>query len=106
MQLMAGYFAITVFDYVVIRPLLKGVEEAEASGVLARVEEEEDEEKDDDLFIPLPLTTKRVIPQPYSGSDPEWREFVRISHDQELQAQMRCESFPPACWPWMVLTVT
>lgn len=89
MQLVAGYFAITVFDYVVIRPLLKGAEAAEASGVLVR-KEEDDEEKDDDLFIPLPLTTKRVIPPPYAGSDPEWREFVRISRDRELQAQMRC----------------
>lgn len=87
---MAGYFALTVFDYVVIRPLLKGVEDAEASGMLVRSPEEEEEEKDDDLFIPLPLTTKRVIPQPYAGSDPEWREFLRISRDQELQTQMKC----------------
>lgn len=80
--------AINVFDYVVVKPLLKAAQEAEASGVI--VKEEEDEEEDDDLFIPLPLTTKQVVPQPYSGSDPEWREFLRVSRDQELQANIKC----------------
>lgn len=41
------------------------------------------------VFIPFPLTTKRHNPPPYSSSDPEWREFARISKDAELQSKIQ-----------------
>ena len=52
-------------------------------------EEEEDEEEHKPLFIPFPGTTKELKPAPYSGSDPEWREFVKISKDKELIKRVR-----------------
>ncbi|KAL2133267.1 hypothetical protein VTI74DRAFT_2610 [Chaetomium olivicolor] len=57
---------------------------------------EDDDEYDDDdddgagaLFFPFPLTLKKHPPEPYSGRDPEWREFVRISRDRKTQDAMR-----------------
>ncbi|KAK3392695.1 hypothetical protein B0H63DRAFT_106 [Podospora didyma] len=41
------------------------------------------------LFLPLPLTTKKLEPQPYAGWSPEWKEFVRISRDKALQDRIR-----------------
>ncbi|KAK4444745.1 hypothetical protein QBC34DRAFT_308266, partial [Podospora aff. communis PSN243] len=43
----------------------------------------------DDVFIPFPLTTKRLPPQPYKGTDPEWLEFVRIAKDKDLQTKLK-----------------
>jgi hypothetical protein len=43
----------------------------------------------DDVFIPFPLTTKRLAPQPYKGTDPEWHEFVRIAKDKDLQTKLK-----------------
>jgi len=43
----------------------------------------------DDVFIPFPLTTKRLDPQPYRGLDPEWQEFIRIARDKELQSRLK-----------------
>jgi hypothetical protein len=40
-------------------------------------------------FIPFPLTTKRHPPEPYSASDPEWKEFIRISKDANELKEMR-----------------
>lgn len=48
-----------------------------------------EEEEAVDIFIPFPLTTERHEPQPYSGKDPEWREFVRLSKDKERLDQIR-----------------
>jgi hypothetical protein len=45
----------------------------------------------DDVFIPFPLTTKRLAPQPYKGTDPEWQEFVRIAKDKDLQIKLKRE---------------
>ncbi|AEO69812.1 901bb8c6-2569-4447-ae21-f6fe5e5549f9 [Thermothielavioides terrestris] len=45
----------------------------------------EDEENDEPLFVPFPFTTKKLPRQPYSGSDPEWIEFIRISKDERLR---------------------
>lgn len=47
------------------------------------------EEEGEPRFFPFPLTTVRHPPQPYAGSDPEWREFIRISRDRALQQEMR-----------------
>lgn len=43
----------------------------------------------ENVFIPLPLTTKMVKQPPYRGSDPEWIEFIRVSKDKELQTAVR-----------------
>ncbi|KAK0658026.1 hypothetical protein B0T16DRAFT_363347 [Cercophora newfieldiana] len=43
----------------------------------------------DDVFIPFPLTTRRLDPQPYRGTDPEWQEFVRIAKDKDLQTKLK-----------------
>jgi len=47
------------------------------------------EEEGEPRFFPFPLTTVRHPPQPYAGSDPEWREFIRISRDRAFQQEMR-----------------
>ncbi|KAL2270732.1 hypothetical protein VTJ83DRAFT_103 [Remersonia thermophila] len=51
--------------------------------------ESDDESKHDPLteprFIPFPFTTKARPPEYYSGSSPEWQEFVRISKDPKIQ---------------------
>ncbi|KAL2022103.1 hypothetical protein VTK56DRAFT_6147 [Thermocarpiscus australiensis] len=54
-----------------------------------------DEDSDDDdepLFIPFPLTTKKVTQLPYRASDPEWQQFVRISKDPEWRNQIQNEA--------------
>jgi hypothetical protein len=43
------------------------------------------------LFIPFPLTLEKFDPQPYTGRDPEWQEFVRISKDRALLNNIRRE---------------
>jgi hypothetical protein len=47
------------------------------------------DEDDDPVFIPLPLTTKKYPPQPYSRRDPEWQAFIKLSNDRELQRRIR-----------------
>jgi len=58
--------------------------------------------EDEDLqppFFPFPFTSKRLDPQPYKGSGPEWREFVRIANDKPLQkAIKRMDTTPSARW--------
>ncbi|KAL1838918.1 hypothetical protein VTJ49DRAFT_2049 [Mycothermus thermophilus] len=39
-------------------------------------------------FIPFPFTTKTRPPEYYSGSSPEWQEFVRISKDPNTQQEI------------------
>jgi len=41
------------------------------------------------IFIPFPGTTKQIQPQPYSGSDPEWQEYVKFSKDPALGKMIR-----------------
>ena len=53
--------------------------------------EQELEEEQKPLFIPFPGTTKKIAPQPYRGSDPEWQEFIKFSKDQELAQSVREE---------------
>lgn len=45
---------------------------------------EEVDEQGGSIFIPFPGTIKQVQPPPYSGSDPEWQEYVKFSKDPEL----------------------
>ncbi|KAK4233485.1 hypothetical protein C8A03DRAFT_47980 [Achaetomium macrosporum] len=51
--------------------------------------EDDDEHEDDPLFIPFPFTTKKIPGRPYRGSDPEWREFVRLSKDPQSLRRVR-----------------
>lgn len=51
--------------------------------------EVEDEDGDPLLFLPFPFTTKEVHQRPYKGSDPEWKAFVKVNKDANLQKQMK-----------------
>jgi hypothetical protein len=53
------------------------------------IEEGDELEEEHQLFIPFPLTMKKIPGQPYRGSDPEWREFVRLSKDPQAQRRVR-----------------
>ncbi|KAK9769515.1 hypothetical protein SCAR479_13826 [Seiridium cardinale] len=45
--------------------------------------EQELEESDAAFYIPLPGTTHAVESQPYKGTDPEWKEFAKLSRDRK-----------------------
>ncbi|KAF4834529.1 hypothetical protein CGCTS75_v003105 [Colletotrichum tropicale] len=53
--------------------------------------DEEMDEETEPWFIPFPFTTKQVSQPPYKGTDPEWRQYVRISKDKELQNHIRAD---------------
>lgn len=77
-----------VYASVVLAPLVKSLDDheekaASSSGRGEMVEAEP-------LFIALPFTTKSITPPPYSGSGPEWQEFVKISADPKMQGKIRC----------------
>lgn len=78
-----------VYTTVVFSPLYAWLEEEEKH--LTPRQLKELSEEDLDTFIPLPLTMRSVQPPPYSGQDPEWQEFVRISRDMPYQERMRSE---------------
>ena len=46
--------------------------------------EEMEEEVLEPIFIPLPLTTKLVMSEPYKSTDPEWKAFIRVNKNREL----------------------
>ncbi|KAI1415057.1 hypothetical protein F5Y13DRAFT_197060 [Hypoxylon sp. FL1857] len=46
--------------------------------------EEMEEEMLEPIFIPLPLTTKLVMSEPYKSTDPEWKAFIRVNKNREL----------------------
>ncbi|KAH6657332.1 hypothetical protein BKA67DRAFT_186298 [Truncatella angustata] len=49
--------------------------------------EKELAEEDTALYIPLPGTTKLVESPPYKGTDPEWKQFAKLSRDpQKIQS--------------------
>lgn len=54
-----------------------------------QLDEEIHTESDDFYFIPLPLTTRMVEPPPYKGTDPEWREFAKLSRDPKRINQVK-----------------
>jgi len=41
------------------------------------------------MLIPLPFTKTTFPSEPYRGSDPEWREFVKVSRDPALQQRIK-----------------
>ncbi|KAK4680602.1 hypothetical protein QC764_100640 [Podospora pseudoanserina] len=79
------------FEICVAGPLVKVLENQEL------MESMPEEEEAVDIFIPFPLTTERHEPQPYSGKDPEWREFVRLSKDKERLDQIRRDTVQMVC---------
>ncbi|KAM7215425.1 hypothetical protein V8F06_009185 [Rhypophila decipiens] len=84
LSIFATVLAFEIYDHLVISPLGKAVSD------LAQISPHEEEEDDDsDFFFPLPLTTREVIPPPYSREDPEWAEFVKISKDKDYIRHMR-----------------
>lgn len=40
------------------------------------------------VFLPFPLTTHTVRPPPYSGKDPEWKEFTKLSQDRPMRKKI------------------
>jgi hypothetical protein len=42
-----------------------------------------------EILIPLPFTKTTFPSEPYRGSDPEWREFVKVSRDPVLQQRIK-----------------
>ncbi|KAK3335216.1 hypothetical protein B0T19DRAFT_2713 [Cercophora scortea] len=85
---LVAYGCYSVYATLVLVPLLRALEDA-----VEDVPESKDDEEAEDtiLFLPLPLTTTKLDPQPYSGKDPEWLEFVRIAKDKELQKDVRTD---------------
>ncbi|TAQ90106.1 hypothetical protein B7494_g1516, partial [Chlorociboria aeruginascens] len=81
----AFYLSYEVYCRLVLEPL--GVAAEEASKIISK--EKDEEEEDSSLFLPFIGTTKKLPSQPYSGSDPEWQEFIRISKDHALADRMR-----------------
>lgn len=73
-----------IYSQVVLAPL------GHAAG--KALEEMPDEDHDEDsqpFFIPFPLTTQQLAPQPYRGNSPEWAEFVKFSKDQQAAKRVR-----------------
>lgn len=55
-------------------------------------EEEEEDEDEDNAIIFLPTGFSRARPRTfYKGSDPEWREFVRLAPDKQRTNRIRME---------------
>lgn len=73
-----------IYTQVVLTPLGRAAGQA-----LENIPEEELEEERKPLFIPFPLTTQQLQPQPYRGSDPEWQEFIKFSKDQGAAKRVR-----------------
>jgi hypothetical protein len=76
---------------VVLSPLVRWLEDEEAN-LSPRQRKELDALDDLDTFFPLPLTTRTIQPPPYSGQDPEWHEYIKISKNKALQKQIRGET--------------
>ncbi|KAI0409975.1 hypothetical protein F4802DRAFT_9006 [Xylaria palmicola] len=53
----------------------------------------DDQEFEEDLqsffFIPFPGFTQMIEPPPYRSTDPEWRVYLQINRDRELQDSIR-----------------
>jgi hypothetical protein len=81
---LAYYLCYEAYNKIVWGPLDRAADEA-----LQDLPEEEEEELEKPLFIPFPGTTKQLKPVPYKGSDPEWKEFIKFSKDQNLAKKVR-----------------
>lgn len=82
---------LQVFLSVVIDPLLDWVE-VEWSELSDKEKEEMEREADERaplLFLPCPFTTEAIAQPPYKGTDPEWKEFLSVNKDAELQDRMK-----------------
>jgi len=92
--LVKSFIVIQVFDKVVFEPLYKWWDEhgEELQEERRRTQKKDDGEEEVLLFIPFPLTLERFEPQPYTGRDPEWLEFVRISKDRDMLDKIRSMS--------------
>jgi hypothetical protein len=88
MYVLTAYVGITIYGRLVLDPLDRALEQ-EMKDMPA-----EDLEEDKPLFIPFPGTTKELKPKPYRGSDPEWQEFLKFSHDKPLQDKVRGKFCP------------
>ncbi|KAK4116092.1 hypothetical protein N656DRAFT_701511 [Canariomyces notabilis] len=51
----------------------------------------DEEEEDEPLFIPFPLTTKRIDQPPYSRNGPEWVEYRRVLTDPKFRTWLRID---------------
>lgn len=76
-----------IFTAVVLSPLEKFSEEVEEN--MDEETRKELEERGDSIFIPFPGTIKQIQPPPYSGSDPEWQEYIKFSKDPALGKRVR-----------------
>lgn len=77
-----------VYTQLVLGPLDKAAEEASQ-----HISEEEFQEAEQPLFIPFPGTAKQLPLVPYKGTDPEWKEFIKISKDQKLMEKVKGSIF-------------
>ncbi|KAL5611671.1 hypothetical protein BROUX41_000751 [Berkeleyomyces rouxiae] len=51
--------------------------------------DEEEEQEIEGFFVAFPFTTQVYQPEPYRGSDPEWKEYIKFSKNKELQKELR-----------------
>ncbi|KAK4160171.1 hypothetical protein QBC43DRAFT_325792 [Cladorrhinum sp. PSN259] len=89
-----SFIVIQVVDKVILAPFQKFWDEhaEELEEERRRQIAKNDGEEEVLLFIPFPLTLEKFDPQPYTGRDPEWQEFVRISKDRALLNKIRQET--------------
>lgn len=74
----------TIYKGVVLDPLNAALDDMEDEDDDEEWEDADEDDGEDTFVIPFPFTTKKLDPEPYAGSDPEWKEFVRISRDKQL----------------------
>lgn len=84
------YGCYVAYTSVVLSPVARWVEDEEEK-LTAEERKALEEGTDATAFIAFPLTTHAVQPPPYSGRDPEWLEFVKLSKNKALQQRIRGE---------------
>lgn len=82
------YGCYAAYTTVVLSPVARWVEDEEEK-LTAEERKALEEGTDATAFIAFPLTTHAVQPPPYSGRDPEWLEFVKLSKNKPLQQKIR-----------------
>lgn len=85
------YGCYNIYTTVVLSPVARWVED-EQEKLTAEERKALEEGPDVAAFIPFPLTTYAVQPPPYSGRDPEWLEFVKLSKNKPLNQRIRGKS--------------
>lgn len=81
MALLVGW---QIYTNVVLAPLGHAAGQA-----LEEMPQDDEEDERQPFFIPFPLTTQQLAPQPYRGNSPEWAEFVKFSKDQNAAKRVR-----------------